>query len=57
MNGNNVKCYIDDALYVDYTKEAVFVLPAGDDLGLVNSFEEPEEVAPIECTISVGECF
>lgn len=100
---NNVKCYIDDALYVDYTQEAVdplyettsidengdiivkfvnvseneitidtkisniniseydteavLTLLAGDDLGLQNSFEEPEKVVPVESTIAVGENF
>lgn len=103
VEGNNVKCYIDDALYVDYTKEAVaplyetasidengdiiikfvnvsendieintsitdlniseyetdavLTLLAGDDLGLQNSFEEPEKVAPVESQITVGEDF
>ncbi len=103
VEGNNIKCYIDDALYVDYTKEAVeplyettsidengdiivkfvnvseneieidttisdinfsdyeteavLTLLAGNDLGLQNSFEEPDKVAPTESTISVGESF
>lgn len=103
VEGNNIKCYIDDALYVDYTKEAVeplyettsidengdiivkfvnvseneividttisdinfsdyetdavLTLLAGDDLGLQNSFEEPDKVVPTESTISVGESF
>ena len=103
VEGNNIKCYIDDALYVDYTKEAVeplyettsidengdiivkfvnvseneiiidttisdinfsdyetdaiLTLLTGDDLGLQNSFEKPDKVAPTESTISVGENF
>lgn len=103
VEGNNVKCYIDDALYVDYTKEtvaplyetasidengdiiikfvnvsendieintsitdiniseydtdAVLTLLAGDNLGLQNSFEEPEKVAPVDSRITVGEDF
>ncbi len=103
VEGNNVKCYIDDALYVDYTQEAVdplyettsidengdiiikfvnvsendieintsitdmniseydteavLTLLSGDDLGLQNSFEEPEKVAPVESSLTVGESF